>query len=246
MLLVKAFLKIFGVCSKLMKFALKRRKFAFLNRNKDADWREGENKKEVAAWSVSSPSPSPLVPPLPKREDLAARLRKKKKRNLQKSVKQGAFWCKMWYLIKVFKNKMRHTARKRRGKYMTLETGIRGEQSVLVTAANTAKTMGSGTLEVFATPALVALAEKTCWMSVADALDEGSGSVGTKLELEHTAPTPVGMTVTCESELVAVEGRKLTFKVALHDEKGPVGGGTHERFVINNAKFAAKAEAKKG
>ena len=56
---------------------------------------------------------------------------------------------------------------------MTLETGIRGEQSVLVTAANTAKTMGSGTLEVFATPALVALAEKTCWMSVADALGEG-------------------------------------------------------------------------
>jgi fluoroacetyl-CoA thioesterase len=246
MLLVKAFLKIFGVCSKLMKFSLKRRKFAFLNRNKDADRREGENKKEVAVWSVSSPSPSPSVPPLPKREDLAARLRKKKKRNLQKSVKQGAFWCKMWYLIKVFKNKMRHTARKRRGKYMTLETGIRGEQSVLVTAANTAKTMGSGTLEVFATPALVALAEKTCWMSVADALGEGNGSVGTKLELEHTAPTPVGMTVTCESELVAVEGRKLTFKVALHDEKGPVGGGTHERFVINNAKFAAKAEAKKG
>ena len=104
---------------------------------------------------------------------------------------------------------------------MTLETGIRGEQSVLVTAANTAKTMGSGTLDVFATPALVALAEKTCWMSVADALGEGNGSVGTKLELEHTAPTPVGMTVTCESELVAVEGRKLTFKVALHDEKGP-------------------------
>ena len=129
---------------------------------------------------------------------------------------------------------------------MTLETGIRGEQSVLVTAANTAKTMGSGTLEVFATPALVALAEKTCWMSVADALGEGNGSVGTKLELEHTAPTPVGMTVTCESELVAVEGRKLTFKVALHDEKGPVGGGTHERFVVNDAKFAAKAEAKKG
>ena len=77
---------------------------------------------------------------------------------------------------------------------MTLETGIRGEQSVLVTAANTAKTMGSGTLDVFATPALVALAEKTCWMSVADALGEGNGSVGTKLELEHTAPTPVGMT----------------------------------------------------
>ena len=80
---------------------------------------------------------------------------------------------------------------------------------------------------------------------VAPALAEGDGTVGTKLELEHTAPTPVGMTVTCESELVAVEGRKLTFKVTLHDEKGPVGGGTHERFVIHNDKFAAKAEAKK-
>ena len=106
-----------------------------------------------------------------------------------------------------------------------LETGIRGKQSVAVTPENTAKTMGSGTLNVFATPALVALAEKTCWMSVADALDEGCGSVGTKLELEHTAPTPVGMTVTCESELTAVEGRKLVFKVSLYDEKGPVGGG---------------------
>ena len=70
--------------------------------------------------------------------------------------------------------------------------------------------------------------------------------MGTKLELEHTAPTPVGMTVTCHSELVAVEGRKLTFKVTLADEKGPVGSGTHERFVIFEEKFAAKAEAKKG
>lgn len=127
-----------------------------------------------------------------------------------------------------------------------LEAGIRGKQNVTVTPENTAKTMGSGTLNVFATPALVALAEKTCWMSVADALDEGCGSVGTKLELEHTAPTPVGMTVTCHSELVAVEGRKLTFKVTLTDEKGPVGGGTHERFIIFEEKFAAKAEAKKG
>ena len=104
---------------------------------------------------------------------------------------------------------------------MKLEAGICGEQSVRVSAENTAKTMGSGTLDVFATPALVALAEKTCWQSVAPALEAGSGTVGTKLELEHTAPTPVGMTVTCRSELVAVEGRKLTFKVTLADEKGP-------------------------
>ena len=114
-----------------------------------------------------------------------------------------------------------------------LTVGIHGEQSQLVTPENTARAMGSGTLDVFATPALVAL-------------DEGCGSVGTKLELEHTAPTPVGMTVTCESELTAVEGRKLVFHVTLHDEKSPVGGGTHERFIVNDAKFAAKAEAKKG
>lgn len=130
--------------------------------------------------------------------------------------------------------------------FFMLTVGIHGEQSQLVTNENTAKTMGSGTLDVFATPALVALAEKTCWQSVAPALEAGSGTVGTKLELEHTAPTPVGMTVTCHSELVAVEGRKLTFKVTLADEKGPVGGGTHERFVIFEEKFAAKAEAKKG
>ena len=67
-----------------------------------------------------------------------------------------------------------------------LEAGIRGEQSVAVTSENTAKTMGSGTLDVFATPALVALAEKTCWMSVAAALDEGCGTVGTRLELVFT------------------------------------------------------------
>ena len=123
---------------------------------------------------------------------------------------------------------------------------IKGKEEIVVTDANSAKTMGSGTLDVFATPALVALAEKTCWMSVAAALDEGCGTVGTRLELEHSAPTPVGMTVTCESELTAVEGRKLVFKVSLYDEKGPVGGGVHERFVVNDAKFAAKAESKKG
>ena len=127
-----------------------------------------------------------------------------------------------------------------------LEAGIKGTAQQSVTSENTAAALGSGTLAVFATPALVALAERTCSQSVAPYLDEGCGSVGTKLELEHTAPTPVGMTVTCHSELVAVEGRKLTFKVTLADEKGPVGGGTHERFVIFEEKFAAKAEAKKG
>lgn len=126
-----------------------------------------------------------------------------------------------------------------------LEAGIKGTAQQSVTSENTAAALGSGTLAVFATPALVALAERTCWQSVAPYLDEGCGSVGTKLELEHTAPTPVGMTVTCESELVAVEGRKLVFRVTLHDETGPVGGGMHERFVVNDAKFTAKAQTKR-
>lgn len=127
-----------------------------------------------------------------------------------------------------------------------LEIGIKGAAAQPVTPENTAAALGSGTLEVFATPALVALAERTCWQSVAPYLDEGSGTVGSRLEVEHTAPTPVGLTVFCESELTAIEGRRLTFRVTLRDEKGPVGGGLHERFVVNDAKFLAKARAKKG
>lgn len=126
-----------------------------------------------------------------------------------------------------------------------LETGIRGTKTVAVSEANTAKTMGSGTLDVFATPALIALMEETCWRSVADELDEGCGSVGTLLEVKHTAPTPVGMEVTCESELTQVDGRRLVFDVRAYDAGGMVGEGRHERFVIQNEKFQAKADAKR-
>lgn len=126
-----------------------------------------------------------------------------------------------------------------------LETGIKGTKTVTVGEANTARTMGSGTLNVFATPALIALMEETCWRSVADQLDEGCGSVGTLLEIKHTAPTPVGMDVTCESELIEVDGRRLVFHVQAHDAKGLVGEGRHERFVIQNEKFQAKANAKR-
>ena len=107
------------------------------------------------------------------------------------------------------------------------------------------KTMGSGTLDVFATPALIALMEETCWRSVADQLEDGCGTVGTLLEIRHTAPTPIGMDVTCESELVEVDGRRLVFTVQAHDAKGLVGEGRHERFVIQNEKFQVKANAKR-
>ena len=125
-----------------------------------------------------------------------------------------------------------------------LETGIKGTRTVTVNEDNTAKAMRSGTLDVFATPALIALMEETCWRSVANELEEGCGTVGTLLEIKHTAPTPVGMKVTCESTLTEVDGRRLVFEVIARDAKGVVGEGKHERFVVQNEKFQVKANAK--
>ena len=127
---------------------------------------------------------------------------------------------------------------------MIMEPGIRGEQSVSVTAANTAKTMGSGTLDVFATPAMVALIEQTAYTSIESELEPGWGSVGTSLNIQHLSATPVGMTVTATTELVEVDRRRLVFHAEVYDEKGLVGKGTHERFLVENEKFQAKADAK--
>ena len=126
-----------------------------------------------------------------------------------------------------------------------LKIGTKGTKSVTVTSRNTAKAMGSGTLDVFATPALIALMEETCWTSVAGQLEPGSGTVGTLLEIKHTAPPPGGMEVTCESTLIEADGRRLVFTVTARDAKGVVGEGRHERFVIQNEKFQAKADAKR-
>lgn len=125
-----------------------------------------------------------------------------------------------------------------------LTTGIKGREEVLVTEANSAKTMGSGTLDVFATPSMAALMEQTAWKSVAPHLEEGNGTVGTVLTITHDAPTPLGMKVWCESELVEIDGRRLVFHVEAYDEKGKIGGGRHERFIVNNEKFQAKANSK--
>lgn len=126
-----------------------------------------------------------------------------------------------------------------------LTIGIKGREEVMVTEENTAKAMGSGTLDVFATPAMTALMEMTAWKSVAPFLENGDGTVGTLLQITHDAPTPLGMKVFCESELLEIDGRRLVFHVAAFDEKGKIGEGRHERFVINNEKFAAKAEKKR-
>ena len=125
-----------------------------------------------------------------------------------------------------------------------IQTGIKGEKELVVTKANTAKAMGSGTLNVFATPAMIAMMENTAYESVAAELEEGSGTVGTALNVKHVAATPVGMKVVCETELVKVDGRALTFSVKAYDETGLIGEGEHERFIVYNEKFQAKADAK--
>ena len=104
--------------------------------------------------------------------------------------------------------------------------------------------MGSGTLDVFATPAMVALIEQTAYTSIESELEPGWGSVGTSLNIQHLSATPVGMTVTATTELVEVDRRRLVFHAEVYDEKGLVGKGTHERFLVENEKFQAKADAK--
>lgn len=125
-----------------------------------------------------------------------------------------------------------------------MEVGIKGKKEIYVTNDNTAKTMGSGTMDVFATPAMIALMENTAYESVAAELDEGCGTVGTALNVKHVSASPVGMKITCESELIKVDGRALTFHVKAFDEVGLIGEGEHERFIVFEEKFQKKANEK--
>lgn len=126
-----------------------------------------------------------------------------------------------------------------------MEKGIKFSIERRVTERMTARVMGSGTLDVFATPSMIALIEETAWRSVAPHLESGMATVGTLLNVAHVAPTPVGMTVKCETELTEVDGRRLVFSVKVSDECGEIGRGTHERFIINEEKFQKKADTKK-
>lgn len=125
-----------------------------------------------------------------------------------------------------------------------LKVGIRGEKSVAVTKENCAEKMGSGSLAVFATPAMVALMEGCAMESVSAYLDEGCTTVGTALQIEHVSATPIGMQVRCKSELTAIDGRSLTFYVEAYDEAGLIGKGEHKRFIVISEKFQNKTDAK--
>ncbi len=125
-----------------------------------------------------------------------------------------------------------------------LTVGISNEMAREVTKENTAAALGSGMLEVFATPAMIALMEETCMKSVQPHLEEGCGTVGTGLSVHHVSATPVGMHVRCVSKLVEVDGRKLVFDIQAFDDAGLIGQGMHERFIFNNEKFFQKTQKK--
>ncbi len=129
---------------------------------------------------------------------------------------------------------------------MSVAVGTKGYQEEIVVPEKTAETVGSGLLPVYATPMMVALMELTASSSVQDQLEEGQGTVGSMLNVSHVSPTPIGMKVWAETEVTAVEGRKLTFAVKAYDERGLIGEGTHQRFIIDNARFMEKCEKKRG
>ena len=126
----------------------------------------------------------------------------------------------------------------------TLQPGLVGTASIVVIPANTAQALGSGTVPVFATPALVALLEQAAVNALAGALAPGSISVGTRIDVSHTAATPLGMTVSATATLVEVDGRRLRFDVSARDAMESVAEGVHERVVVDEQRFVARVGGK--
>ncbi len=127
---------------------------------------------------------------------------------------------------------------------MALEIGLKGRADTVVTDKNTALAAGSGALNVFATPFMLSLMERAAWDSLEKTLEPGKSSVGTRVDVSHSAATPVGMRVYAESEVIAIDGRKVTFRVTAYDEAGEIGSGEHERMIIDCARFMARAASK--
>ncbi|MBP3898254.1 MAG: thioesterase family protein [Mogibacterium sp.] len=125
-----------------------------------------------------------------------------------------------------------------------LKPGITGSAQDTVTEERTAASMGSGGLRVYATPRMTAMMEYTAWASVEPYMEDGMGTVGTRLEISHVAASPVGAEISYESELTEVDRRRLVFSVRAFDDAGLIGEGIHERFIIDNAKFMSRAESK--
>ena len=123
---------------------------------------------------------------------------------------------------------------------MEITVGMKGGVSTLVEREDTAKEVGSGDLLVYATPCMVALMEGAACEAIAEALSDTQTTVGTALNIAHTAATPVGMDVRAEAEVTEVNGKVITFAVRAFDESGEIGSGTHTRVIVNSQKFLEK------
>jgi fluoroacetyl-CoA thioesterase len=122
--------------------------------------------------------------------------------------------------------------------------GAVGESSLLVQDAHTAPRVGSGKIAVLATPVMINVIEAAALAACEASLPEGHQSLGTNLNISHVAATPVGMKIIAKATVRAVEGRKLMFDIAVHDERDLIGEGTHERVVVNVTKFDLRVQEK--
>lgn len=113
-------------------------------------------------------------------------------------------------------------------------------EEITIQHEDTAAVYGSGSLEVFATPAMVALMEFTCLNNINSQLDLGDTSVGTSLNIKHLKASPVGNRIHCDSKVIKTEGRKILFEVKCYEEGVLVGEGTHERVIVNSERFMSK------
>lgn len=121
-----------------------------------------------------------------------------------------------------------------------IETGITYRQEITVQLKDTAAVYGSGKLEVFATPALVALMENTAVRSLEGHLEAGQDTVGIAMDIKHVKATAVGGKVWCKATVTETEGRRIRFEIEASDEKGQIGTAVHDRFLIDPVKFMAK------
>lgn len=121
-----------------------------------------------------------------------------------------------------------------------MNVGLTNRMEIMVDKTNVAGAVGSGSVDVFATPQMINLMERCCSYSVAPYMEQGCTTVGTIVNVSHLSATPIGMKVWCESTLTQIDGKKLVFDVKAYDEKGIIGEGTHERFIINIEKFMAR------
>lgn len=123
-----------------------------------------------------------------------------------------------------------------------LEKGLSAQSRTTVCRENTAARMGSGDMEVFATPAMMALMENAAMTAVAAELPEGSTTVGAEMNATHIKPSGLGAEITATAVLTEVEGRKLTFNVGARDAGGMIGEGVHIRYVVDRRKFMDKVK----